>query len=78
MSAGRIRGVPRQRRSPPTNFGMPTSDIDLARPGPPPSADTYHAGFGPYNGSFQAGYVDPGMVSPYGGCLGAFQRKKRY
>jgi hypothetical protein len=72
MSTGRIRGVPRQRKTPPSGlggFGMPMSDFDApvtAGPGSH-SADSFRHGFnhgGLYG--FQPGYGDPALVSPYG------------
>jgi hypothetical protein len=74
MSTGRIRGVPRQRKTPPTglvSYGMAAPEFEMPTvPGPGPnSADPFRLphfnGAGPY--PFQPSFAgDPGLVSPFG------------
>jgi hypothetical protein len=71
MSTGRIRGVPRQRRTPPAGlaaFGMVVPDYDPLMGGPgPPSADAFRPRYAPLGiPAMHPGFAEPGLYSPYG------------
>jgi hypothetical protein len=70
MSTGRIRGVPRPRRTPPTGiatFGMAAPDYDPLMAGPGPhSADAFRPRYALGIPGMHPGFAEPGLYSPYG------------